>query len=73
MFFLVPAYPGCPGSKAVKRSLLSIHYTAASGGIGLLKIKQLKFTPSSGEHVVMMKVKMNTDILLQERKRANQA
>ena len=22
MFFLVPAYPGCPGSKAVKRSLL---------------------------------------------------
>jgi len=23
MFLLVPAYPGCPGSKAVKRSLLS--------------------------------------------------
>jgi len=22
MFVLVPAYPGCPGSKAVKRSLL---------------------------------------------------
>jgi len=22
MFILVPAYPGCPGSKAVKRSLL---------------------------------------------------
>ena len=22
MFFLVPAYPGCPRSKAVKRSLL---------------------------------------------------
>ena len=22
MFLLVPAYPGCPGSKAVKRSLL---------------------------------------------------
>jgi len=27
MFLLVPAYPGCPGSKAVKRSLfLSISY-----------------------------------------------
>ena len=24
MFLLVPAYPGCPGSKAVKRSLLSV-------------------------------------------------
>jgi len=23
MFLLVPAYPGCPGSKAVKRSLLN--------------------------------------------------
>jgi len=22
MFLLVPAYPGCPGSKAIKRSLL---------------------------------------------------
>jgi len=28
MFLLVPAYPGCPGSKAVKRSLLllSVNY-----------------------------------------------
>ena len=25
MFLLVPAYPGCPGSKAVKRSLLYYH------------------------------------------------
>ena len=25
MFLLVPAYPGCPGSKAVKRSLLLYH------------------------------------------------
>jgi len=25
MFLLVPAYPGCPGSKAVKRSLLFSH------------------------------------------------
>jgi len=23
MFLLVPAYPGCPGSKAIKRSLLA--------------------------------------------------
>ena len=26
MFLLVPAYPGCPGSKAVKRSLLLLYY-----------------------------------------------
>jgi len=26
MFFLVPAYPGCPGSKAVKRSLSLLLY-----------------------------------------------
>jgi len=26
MFLLVPAYPGCPGSKAVKRSLLLLMY-----------------------------------------------
>ena len=25
MFLLVPAYPGCPGSKAVKRSLYVIY------------------------------------------------
>jgi len=24
MFLLVPAYPGCPGSKAIKRSLLMV-------------------------------------------------
>ena len=28
MFLLVPAYPGCPGSKAVKRSLLLLLYAA---------------------------------------------
>jgi len=28
MFLLVPAYPGCPGSKAVKRSLLLLLYPA---------------------------------------------
>ena len=27
MFLLVPAYPGCPGSKAVKRSLLLLFFT----------------------------------------------
>jgi len=26
MFLLVPAYPGCPGSKAVKRSLLLLQH-----------------------------------------------
>ena len=26
MFLMVPAYPGCPGSKAVKRSLLLLFY-----------------------------------------------
>jgi len=26
MFLLVPAYPGCPGSKAIKRSLLLLLY-----------------------------------------------
>ena len=29
MFLLVPAYPGCPGSKAVKRSLLLLAHKAA--------------------------------------------
>ena len=28
MFLLVPAYPGCPGSKAVKRSLLLLQFFA---------------------------------------------
>jgi len=30
MFLLVPAYPGCPGSKAVKRSLLLLLLQMAS-------------------------------------------
>ena len=30
MFPLVPAYPGCPGSKAVKRSLLLFIYNKSS-------------------------------------------
>jgi len=29
MFLVVPAYPGCPGSKAVKRSLLLLSQTLA--------------------------------------------
>jgi len=32
MFLLVPAYPGCPGSKAVKRSLLLL-LLASRGGL----------------------------------------
>ena len=38
MFLLVPAYPGCPGSKAVKRSLFNlgkIHLRASVGVMGL--------------------------------------
>ena len=30
MFLLVPAYPGCPGSKAVKRSLLLYYFVILS-------------------------------------------
>ena len=30
MFLLVPAYPGCPGSKAVKRSLLLLLYNGTT-------------------------------------------
>ena len=36
MFLLVPAYPGCPGSKAVKRSLLGLHLC--------LRLSQILFT-----------------------------
>ena len=32
MFLLVPAYPGCPGSKAVKRSLSSVLWCCWLGG-----------------------------------------
>ena len=31
MFLLVPAYPGCPGSKAVKRSLLLLLFLKPQG------------------------------------------
>ena len=39
MFLLVPAYPGCPGSKAVKRSLLLLwrHWLVGTKGIRPVK------------------------------------
>ena len=37
MFLLVPAYPGCPGSKAVKRSLLLLCGTTRSAGTRKVK------------------------------------
>ena len=42
MFLLVPAYPGCPGSKAVKRSLLSslLYVSSASSALTLLVGRQ---------------------------------
>ena len=38
MFLLVPAYPGCPGSKAVKRLLLLLHYQSARLAVGLVTL-----------------------------------
>ena len=35
MFLLVPAYPGCPGSKAVKRSLLLLLYVLRNAHLPL--------------------------------------
>ena len=35
MFLLVPAYPGCPGSKAVKRSLLLFLFSPTDSVINL--------------------------------------
>jgi len=37
MFLLVPAYPGCPGSKAVKRSLLLLLLLEAITAAAALK------------------------------------
>ena len=37
MFLLVPAYPGCPGSKAVKRSLLLLLLLGGRKGIRPVK------------------------------------
>jgi len=43
MFLLVPAYPGCPGSKAVKRSLLYL----------TLVLLQLSTTPERCYHTTL--------------------
>ena len=43
MFLLVPAYPGCPGSKAVKWSLLLLLYWCKSDKQALLAIKLARF------------------------------
>jgi len=40
MFLLVPAYPGCPGSKAVKRSLLLL---SSSEEINQKSLSRLKY------------------------------
>ena len=37
-FLLVPAYPGCPGSKAVKRSLLLLLFMTTTGFANLLPV-----------------------------------
>ena len=44
MFLLVPAYPGCPGSKAVKRSLLLL--TTVSFSSTLAAFSQVNFNSS---------------------------
>jgi len=41
MFLLVPAYPGCPGSKAVKRLLLLLLIIFISSRVSVL-VSQLK-------------------------------
>ena len=40
MFLLVPAYPGCPGSKAVKRSVLLVNVVPAFRALTLLVGRQ---------------------------------
>ena len=42
MFLLVPAYPGCPGSKAVKRSLLLLNIYHIMATISLIWTKSGK-------------------------------
>ena len=51
MFLLVPAYPGCPGSKAVKRSLLHINIFDYIFGF-LLLYSVVYFVVKVAEHVV---------------------
>jgi len=40
-FLLVPAYPGCPGSKAVKRSLVVVLLPAHPGSPGQRAVKRV--------------------------------
>ena len=47
MFLLVPAYPGCPGSKAVKRSLLLLLL------LGLQSLRNKGHTNISGFYSIM--------------------
>jgi len=42
MFLLVPAYPGCPGSKAVKRSLLLLLLFVKQNNIGTCMNSKVK-------------------------------
>jgi len=40
MFLLVPAYPGCPGSKAVKRSLVVLLINGCLHSLDSVKCQQ---------------------------------
>jgi len=54
MFLLVPAYPGCPGSKAVKRSLLFVlqHCTEKfQGHSGNMQFKIFKICRKNREEI----------------------
>jgi len=51
MFLLVPAYPGCPGSKAVKRSLLLLLYTACPSWHPTKSVKKVKGKCSNTDDV----------------------
>ena len=53
MFLLVPAYPGCPGSKAVKRSLLLLLFPRPqSPTVGPIIDNSTYFPPSMDPEVI---------------------
>jgi len=56
MFLLVPAYPGCPGSKAVKRSLLLLLLLL---WLVIMLQKWEKISPFVGPHFVGAPVRPN--------------